>query len=138
MEDVITTPAAPDEVRDPTRTRLLVRRTVLALAAVLMGVTLVLVALWGTQAVFGVRGAVLSYGNITESSIDVTFEVNRDPELAVECDLAAVGDGGFDVGAARVQVPPGEPRRAVRSTTIATSQPPLAARLVTCRESSTG
>lgn len=89
---------------------------------------------WGlSQRSSGVRAGVLSYGEITDDSITITLEVVRDPALPVVCDVAAVGDLQVDVGAARVDVPTGEPARAVVSTVIETASPPKAARLLACR-----
>ncbi len=81
----------------------------------------------------GVQAGVLTYGDITESSITIAVEVVRDPELPVVCDVAAVGDNQIDVGAERIQVPTGGDRRVVVSTAIETASPPLAARLLACR-----
>lgn len=106
----------------------------LAATAALVVLALVLGAFYGTAVVFGVRGSVLSYGNMTDSSIDVTFEVNRKVGTAVVCDLAAVGEGMFDVGAIRVDVPAAEQRRSVAEVTIPTAQRPLAARVIGCYE----
>jgi hypothetical protein len=81
----------------------------------------------------GVQAGVLTYGDITEESITITVEVVRDPDLAVVCDVAAVGANQIDVGAERIEVPTGGERRVVVSTAIETASPPLAARLLACR-----
>lgn len=89
---------------------------------------------WGlAQRSTGVRAGVLSYGDITDTSIRITVEVVRDPQQPVVCDVAAVGDLQVDVGAARVDVPVGAPERAVVSVVIETASPPKAARLLACR-----
>lgn len=89
---------------------------------------------WGlAQRSSGVRAGVLSYGDITDTSITITLEVVRDPQQPVVCDVAAVGDLQIDVGAARVDVPTGDPERAVVSVAIETASPPKAARLLACR-----
>jgi hypothetical protein len=81
----------------------------------------------------GVQAGVLTYGEITESSITITVEVVRDPQQPVVCDVAAVGENQIDVGAERIEVPTGGDRRVVVSTPIETASPPLAARLLACR-----
>ena len=89
---------------------------------------------WGlAQRSSGVRAGVLSYGDITDTSITITLEVVRDPQQPVVCDVAAVGDLQIDVGAARVDVPTGDRERAVVSVAIETASPPKAARLLACR-----
>ena len=94
---------------------------------------------WGlAQRSSGVRAGVLTYGDITESSITITLEVLRDPEQAVVCDVAAVGDLQIDVGAARVDVATGGSERAVVSATIPTASPPKAARLLACQPVESG
>lgn len=102
-------------------------------------VALVLVGLlaataWGlSQRSSGVRAGVLSYGDITESSITITLEVVREPDQGVVCDVAAVGENQIDVGAARIDVPTGGERRVVVSTPIDTASAPLGARLLSCQ-----
>jgi hypothetical protein len=81
----------------------------------------------------GVQAGVLTYGDITEESITITVEVVRDPDVRVACDVAAVGANQIDVGAERIDVPPGGERRVVVSAVIDTASPPLAARLLACR-----
>lgn len=97
-------------------------------------VGLVASTLWGlSQRSTGVQAGVLTYGEITESSITITVEVVRDPDQTVVCDVAAVGENQIDVGAERIEVPVGGERRVVVSTAIDTATPPLAARLLACR-----
>lgn len=95
---------------------------------------LLVLAAWGLdQRSTGVRAGVLAYGDITESSITITIEVVRDPDRAVVCDVAAVGENQIDVGAARVDVPTGGESTVVVSTVIDTASAPLAARLLSCQ-----
>jgi hypothetical protein len=108
------------------------RLPLLVLAVALVGV--LLAAAWGlSQRSTGVRAGVLAYGDITESTVTITLEVVRDPEQAVVCDVAAVGDQQIDVGAERVEVPTGGDERVVVSVVIDTASPPLAARLLSCQ-----
>lgn len=107
------------------------RGPLIVVAIVLVG--LVAATLWGLdQRSTGVQAAVLTYGDITESSITITVEVVRDPIQPVVCDVAAVGANQIDVGAERIEVPTGGERRVVVSATIETASPPLAARLLSC------
>lgn len=108
------------------------RAPLVVLGLVIVG--LVVATLVGlSQRSTGVQAGVLTYGDITESSITITVEVVRDPQQRLMCDVAAVGDNQIDVGAERIEVPPGGDRRVVVSTTIETASPPLAARLLACR-----
>jgi hypothetical protein len=112
-------------------------RTPLAVAAVLL-VGLLAATGWGlAQRSTGVQVGVLSYGDITESSITITLEVVRDPDQRVVCDVAAVGQNQIDVGAARIDVPTGGERRVVVSTAIQSASAPLGARLLSCQPVST-
>jgi hypothetical protein len=109
------------------------RRGPLVLVAAALAALLVATA-WGlAQRSTGVQAGVLTYGDITPSSITITVEVVRDPAQPVVCDVAAVGDNQIDVGAARVEVPTGGGSRAVVRTTIETASPPKAARLLSCQ-----
>lgn len=105
------------------------------LVALAVGLVLLLVAAgWGlSQRSTGVRAGVLTYGDITESSITITVEVVRDPEQVVVCDVAAVGENQIDVGAERIDVPTGGTERVVVSAVIDTATSPKAARLLSCR-----
>ena len=97
-------------------------------------VGLLVAAGWGLAArSTGVRAGVLTYGDITESSITITIEVVRDPSREVVCDVAAVGENQIDVGAERIDVPTGGESRVVVSSVIDTATPPLAARLLSCQ-----
>ena len=108
------------------------RAPLVVLGLVIVG--LVVATLVGlSQRSTGVQAGVLTYGDITESSITITVEVVRDPQQRLMCDVAAVGDNQIDVGAERIEVPTGGDRRVVVSTAIETASPPLAARLLACR-----
>jgi hypothetical protein len=94
---------------------------------------------WGlVERSTGVRAGVLTYGDITPASITITVEVVRDPVQPVICDVAAVGENQIDVGAALIEIPPGEDDRVVVSATIETASPPKAARLLGCRPVESG
>ncbi len=104
----------------------------MVLAVALVGA--VVAAGWGlSQRDNGVRAGVLTFGDITDSTISITLEVVRDPNQAVVCDVAAVGDQQLDVGAERAEVPIGGGERAVVTVVIDTASPPLAARLLSCQ-----
>jgi hypothetical protein len=108
------------------------RLPLVVLAVALIGA--LLAAAWGlSQRSTGVRAGVLAFGDITPSTISITLEVVRDPNQAVVCDVAAVGDQQLDVGAERVEVPIGGAERAVVTVVIDTASPPLAARLLSCQ-----
>lgn len=110
------------------RTRLPLVVLAMALAGALLA------AAWGlSQRSTGVRAGVLAFGDITSSTISITLEVVRDPDQAVVCDVAAVGDQQLDVGAERVEVPTGGDERVVVTVVIDTASPPLAARLLSCQ-----
>ncbi len=102
---------------------------------VLVGLLAVLV--WSlSQRETGVRAGVLSYGDITPTSITIEVEVVRPVGMAVRCDVAAVGEGQVDVGAAGIDVPTQGEARVVVSTEIPTASPPKGARLIGCRPAS--
>jgi hypothetical protein len=109
-------------------------RTAAGLAVVgiaLVGMFAALV--WGlSERSTGVRAGVLGYGDITPSSVQITLEVSRPAGTDVVCDVAAVGEGKVDVGAARVDVPAGGDDPAVVDVVIETASPPLGARLLGC------
>ena len=108
------------------------RLPLVVLAVALVGA--LLAAAWGlSQRDTGVRAGVLTFGDITDSTISITLEVVRDPNQAVVCDVAAVGDQQLDVGAERAEVPAGGGERAVVTVVIDTASPPLAARLLSCQ-----
>ena len=75
----------------------------------------------------------LGYGDITPTSITITLEVVRNPEVSVVCDVAAVGENQVDVGAERIDVPAGGGERAVVRAVIETASDPKAARLLSCQ-----
>lgn len=107
------------------------RLPLVVVAVVIVGlVAATLVGL--SQRSTGIQAGVLTYGDITESSITITVEVRRDPSQPVVCDVAAVGANQIDVGAERIEVPTGGDRRVVVATVIETASPPLAARLLAC------
>lgn len=101
--------------------------------AVMLGATA-----WGLlERYTGVRAGVVAYGDITETSITITLQVVRPPDVPVVCDVAAVGENQIDVGAAQIAVPAGEPDEVIVSTIIETATPPKAARLLACRPADT-
>lgn len=110
------------------------RKIVLALAGTLAVVVLTLLILWVPGQIYGVHGSLISYGNIQDSSIDVTVEVVRPADASVTCTVAAVGEGMFDVGASRIAIPADGERRVQVSTTVPTAQRALGARLIGCTE----
>jgi hypothetical protein len=98
---------------------------------VLVGMFVVLA--WGLAARHtGLRAGVLGYGDITPVSVRITLEVSRPAGTDVVCDVAAVGEGKVDVGAARVEVPAGEDDPVVLDAVIETASPPVGARLLGC------
>ena len=109
------------------------QRLPLVVVAVVLVILLVLGG-WGlAQRSTGVRAGVLGYGDITPTSITITLEVVRNPEVAVVCDVAAVGENQVDVGAERIDVPAGGGERAVVRAVIETASAPKAARLLSCQ-----
>jgi hypothetical protein len=110
-----------------------VRRTRgLALLALALVAVFVVLA-WGLGARHtGLRAGVLGYGDITPTTVRITLEVSRPAGTDVVCDVAAVGEGKVDVGAARVDVPAGEGDPVVVDVTIETASPPVGARLLGC------
>jgi hypothetical protein len=81
----------------------------------------------------GLRVGVLGYGDATADTIRITLEVSRPAGMDVVCDVAAVGEGKVDVGAARVEVPAGQDDPAIVRVVIETASRPLGARLVGCQ-----
>lgn len=110
-------------------------RVPLGLAVVGLALVAMLGALvWGlAQRQTGLRVGVLSYGEITPSTVTITLEVSRPAGMDVVCDVAAVGEGKVDVGAARVDVPAGEDDPAIVPVVIETASAPLGARLLGCQ-----
>jgi hypothetical protein len=105
------------------------------IGAALLG--LLAVVAWSlSQRETGVRAGVLSYGDITPTSITIEVEVVRPLGTAVRCDVAAVGVGQVDVGAAVIDVPADGEARVVASTQIPTASAPKGARLIGCRPAS--
>lgn len=110
-------------------------RLPLGLAVVGLALVTMLGALgWGlAQRHTGLRAGVLAYGDITDSTVTITLEVSRPADMDVVCDVAAVGEGKVDVGAARVDVPAGGDDPAIVRVVIETASPPLGARLLGCQ-----
>jgi hypothetical protein len=107
----------------------------IGLAIVALALVAMLGALvWGlAQRNSGLRAGVLSYGDITTDTVTITLEVSRPAGMDVVCDVAAVGEGKVDVGAARVDVPAGADDPAIVAVVIQTASPPLGARLLGCQ-----
>jgi hypothetical protein len=110
-------------------------RVPLGLVVVALALVAMLGALvWGlAQRQTGLRAGVLSYGDITPSTVTIRLQVSRPAGMEVVCDVAAVGEGKVDVGAARVDVPAGEDDPVVVAVVVETASPALGARLLGCQ-----
>jgi hypothetical protein len=130
-------PLPPDRPDLAERYGVAARGSRVPLGLALVGLALVgmLAALvWGlAERDTGLRVGVLGYGDATADTIRITLEVSRPAGMDVVCDVAAVGEGKVDVGAARVEVPAGQDDPAIVRVVIETASRPLGARLVGCQ-----
>lgn len=75
----------------------------------------------------------ISYSDITESSVTVQIQVDREAGLPVTCEVQARGASQAVVGRATLEIPAGEDPRIFLSKVIPTSERPENAELLGCR-----
>lgn len=75
----------------------------------------------------------ISYSDITERSVTVQLQVDREAGLPVTCEVQARGAGQVVVGRATIEIPAGEDTRVFLSEVIPTSERPENAELLGCR-----
>jgi hypothetical protein len=80
-----------------------------------------------------VQASLLSFDHITDTSVEVRWQVARDPAATAVCFVRAVDERGTEVGRARVEVAPGEPREQVVTHRVATLTRPFNAQVLGCR-----
>jgi hypothetical protein len=72
---------------------------------------------------------VVNITGVTDTTVTVTFEVHKAPDAGAVCTVRARGQGGVEVGHARVNVPAGITRV---TYTLATVRPPVTADVPGC------
>ncbi len=77
-----------------------------------------------------VTSGLVSFGDITDDSITVVFDINRDPGTAVTCEFELTTLGRLDT-TETVSIPAG-PERRLRVEHTFTSEHPVAAKLLGC------
>lgn len=115
--------------RDPAARRRR-RVVVVALAALFVAIgALALVKVYRQylRAPFAV--GTVDVGGLTDTGVTVTFEVRKPADAAAVCTVRARGNGGEEVGRARVEVPAGTTRI---TYTLVTTKPPVTADVPGC------
>jgi hypothetical protein len=80
-----------------------------------------------------VQASLLGFDQITDSSVQIRWQVERDPDAAAVCFVRALDRNGAEVGRARVEIPAGPPREQVVTHTVATLAAPFNAQVIGCR-----
>ncbi len=75
----------------------------------------------------------ISYSDISESSVTVQIQVDREAGLPVTCEVQARGASQAVVGRATIEIPAGEDTRIFLSRVIPTNERPENAELLGCR-----
>ncbi|MBX9718102.1 MAG: DUF4307 domain-containing protein [Microbacteriaceae bacterium] len=102
-------------------------RTGMIVAGVVFAVVFTAWVVWGglsgTNAELETRE--LGYANVTNSSIDVRWEVSVEPGTAVSCAIQALNASFGIVGWRIVELPPSTDRTRVFAETLRTAEPPV-------------
>lgn len=80
-----------------------------------------------------VRGELTSYGDITDTSVDISWTVQRTPGTAVVCTIRARSLSGVEVGRTRVDVAAGPSSSLQLEHRLVTLVRPYTGELVGCR-----
>jgi hypothetical protein len=135
MDTAPPTPVRPAERYGdvPSRRR---RRVVVAAVAVLAVVGVAFVVWAGLAAAQReVRWDDVGYRVVDDTTVELTFNVVKDPGATVECRLQALSGSFAQVGLATVEVGPAPERAVQRTATIRTQERAVTAVVDTCRVS---
>lgn len=84
-----------------------------------------------------VRGTLLGYQVTSDRSVEVRFEVWREPGVTAQCVVRARNAEGVEVGSRVIIIPPGE-RRVVLTQVLETRARAISGELQSCRKAATG
>ncbi len=113
------------------------RRRALRLALAALGAGLVALTAWIGWGIAssGVSAVAIGFGDITDASVRIRFEVVKDADARVVCTVRAVDRDRVTVGSSEVVLePPRYGERALVAVVVETSRRPGSAELVGCEE----
>jgi hypothetical protein len=112
-----------------TRSRRVQQVVIAAVVAALLGWWIVIAVGRSTPAV---RYDLLGFDGVTDTSVDVRFQVDRVVGMPVTCLLSARNIDGDEVGRVFVDVPPDEPAPIELTKTVRTTNRAVSVEVVTC------
>lgn len=80
-----------------------------------------------------VHATLLRYEVITQSTVEITFELVKDPDVGAGCVVSARNESGEEVGRRTIRVPAGGPRRRLVTETLATRDTAILGEVRECR-----
>ncbi len=109
-------------------------QVVLSLAGALVGLVFAVALFQVLGPSSGVSSQLRGYTVSSPGSVQVVFELAREPGTAVTCVLRARGRDGLEVGRRQVDLPPATRRSTVEQVDVPTTARAVTGELVGCRE----